>query len=301
MAQPLICIVILNTNRRADTLACLESLAKSTYRNVKTIVLDNSSTDGSVDAIQVAFPEVQIMNLTQNLGYAGNNNVGIAEAIKQRADWILVLNEDTILDPDCLSELVKTGESNPKIGIVGPMVYHYDEPTMIQSAGGMLGKYWQSHHLCQNEPDRGQFQAPHRVEWISGCALMLRRAVIEQVGALDANFFIYWEETEWCIRTARGGWEIYHVPQAKIWHKGVQRDYQPKPSFFYYGTRNHLLALSKHRAPLAAKLFTWAQILRTLISWSIKPKWKYKREYRNAMWKGVIHFLQHRWGQMPTK
>jgi len=300
MSQPLVYIVILNTNRRDDTLACLKTLSKSTYSNLKIIVLDNKSSDDSVDAIHSAFPEIQIVDLTENLGYAGNNNVGIEEAIKRGADWVLVLNEDTILDPDCLTELVKVGENDPKIGIVGPMVYHYDEPNIIQSAGGILGKYWQSRHLGQNELDQGQFQVPHRVEWISGCAIMVRKTAIEQAGMLDANFFIYWEETEWCIRIVRSGWQIIHVPQAKIWHKGVQRDYQPKPSFTYYGTRNHLLTLSKHQAPLGVQLFNWMQIFRTLLSWSIKPKWADKREHRNAMWKGVVDFLQRRWGQMPS-
>lgn len=300
MLQPLVYVIILNSNRRGDTLACLESLSRSSYKNLRIIVLDNKSTDGSVEAIRSAFPDVQLIGLAENLGYAGNNNVGIQEALKRGADWVLVLNEDTILDPDCLSELVKVGESDPQIGIVGPLVYHHNEPSVIQSAGGMLGKYWQSQHLGQNELDQGQFKAPHRVEWISGCAILVRKAVIEQVGMLDVNFFIYWEETEWCIRAARGGWQIFNVPRAKLWHKGVQRDYQPKPSFTYYGTRNHLLTLSKHKAPWAVKLFNWMQILRTLLSWSIKPKWKDKREHRNAMWKGVVDFLQHRWGQMPS-
>jgi GT2 family glycosyltransferase len=301
MSHSLVYAVILNTNRCDDTLACLASLYESTYQDTKILVLDNKSTDGSVEAIRSAFPNVQIINLTKNLGYAGNNNVGIEEAIKQGADWVLVLNEDTILDPDCLAELVKIGDSDPKIGIVGPMVYHHNEPDVIQSAGGMLGKYWQSQHLGKNELDQGQFQSPHHVEWISGCAILVRKAVIEQVGMLDANFFIYWEETEWCIRASRGGWKILHGPQAKLWHKGVQRDYQPKPSFTYYGTRNHLLTLSKHRAPLEVQLFNWLQIIRTLVSWSIKAKWKHKREHRNAMWRGVVDFLQHRWGQMPSQ
>jgi GT2 family glycosyltransferase len=300
MSNPLVCVVILNSNRRDDTLACLDSLSKSAYQDTRIIVLDNHSTDGSVEAVRFAFPDVQIINLVENLGYAGNNNVGIEEALNGGADWVLVLNEDTILDPNCITELVKVGESDPKIGIVGPMVYHYNEPKVIQSAGGMLGKYWQSQHLGQNEMDRGQFNSPHCVEWISGCAILVRKAVIEQVGMLDPNFFIYWEETEWCIRAGRGNWQIVHIPKAKIWHKGVQRDYQPKPSFTYYGTRNHLLTLSKHNAPWGVRLFNWTQIFRTLVSWSIKPKWKDKREHRDAMWKGVIDFLRHRWGQMPS-
>jgi GT2 family glycosyltransferase len=262
--------------------------------------LDNHSTDGSVEAIRVAHPEVQIIALEQNLGYAGNNNVGIELALQQGADWVFVLNEDITLDRECLANLIEVGESDPRIGILGPLVYHHDEPTVIQSAGGMLGKYWESIHLGKNEADTGQFKTPHQVEWISGCAILVRRQAIEQAGMLDGNYFIYWEETEWCIRVGRAGWKIIHVPQAKLWHKGVQINYFPKPSFTYYATRNHLTTLAKHKAPLAARMYTWFQTLRTLISWSIRPKWKHMREHRNALWHGILDFLRGRQGPMPT-
>ena len=299
MKQPLIISVILNTNRRDDTLACLESLMLTRYPNMQTIVLDNNSADGSVAAIRNQFPAVQIINLKENLGYAGNNNVGIEEALRQGADWVLVLNEDVILDKDCIQKLIEVGESDPKIGIVGPLVYHFDEPTVIQSAGGMLGKYWESIHLGKNEPDHGQYKEPHFVEWISGCAILVRRTAIEQAGMLDGGYFIYWEETEWCIRIGRAGWKIVHVPESKLWHKGVQKNYSPKPSFSYYATRNHFVTLAKHNAPLVARIYTWLQTIRTLVSWTIKPKWQHLREHRDAMWRGVLDFLRGQLGPMP--
>jgi len=298
MDNPLVVCVILNSNRRHDTLACLASLAQSDYLTMKTIVLDNQSTDGSVDNIQDQFPDVSIIRLRDNLGYAGNNNIGVEEALTIGADWIFVLNEDVIVDRDCIRRLVEVGESDPRIGIVGPMVYHFDQKDVIQSAGGMIGKYWQSIHLGQNEPHRGQFSEPHEVEWISGCAILVRRTAIVQAGMLDSDYFIYWEETEWCIRINRAGWRIVHIPQAKLWHKGVKKDYQPKPAFTYYSTRNHLYTLAKHQAPLGAKFYTWFQIMRTIVSWSVKPKWRHKREHRNAMWQGVLDFLRGRMGAM---
>ena len=300
MRKPLVISVILNTNRKVDTLECLESLQSNTYPNQGVIVLDNHSTDGSVNAIRQAYPNVQIIELSENLGYAGNNNIGIQTAVQQNADWIFVLNEDIILDNACLAKLIEVGESDPQIGVLGPLVYHYDEPEVIQSAGGMLGKYWESIHQGKNEVDKGQFDAPGIVEWISGCAILVRREAIEQAGMLDDDYFIYWEETEWCIRIGRAGWKIIHVPQAKIWHKGVQRNYQPSPSFTYYKTRNHLLTLSKHGAPFYAKVFTWLQVWRTLISWTIRPKWKDKKEHRNAMWMGMMDFLRKKTGQKSS-
>ena len=300
MKPPLVVTVILNTNRKEDTLAVLGTLSRSDYPNTQVIVLDNASIDGSSDAIQAAFPDVSVLPLERNLGYAGNNNVGIDEALKRNADWVFVLNEDTLLAPDCISHLIEAGSSQEGVGVVGPMVYHNNEPDVIQSAGGRMDSYWRSWHMGQNEPDRGQFSTPRLVDWISGCAIMVRREVIEHVGALDARFFYYWEETEWCVRASRHGWKILHVPQAKLWHKGVQRDYTPSPNVTYYSTRNRFLLLAKHNAPLQAQLATWGEILRRLASWTLRPKWREKRAHRDALWQGIWDFLRHRWGMRPA-
>lgn len=297
MKQPYIISVILNTNRRDDTLECLASISRSTYTNHKVMVLDNASTDGSVEAIRMAFPDVEICHLTANSGYAGNNNVGIKAALEQGADWVFVLNEDTVLDPACLDALIAAGESDPAIGIVGPLVYHHDEPTVIQSAGGALGQNWEARHVGQNEDDVGQYALPHAVDWVSGCAILVRRQAIEQLGMLDERFFYYWEEVEWCLRIGRAGWKIIHVPSARIWHKGVQRNYVPKPSIAYYNTRNRFLMLEKLRAPWSIWMGTWFQILRTLISYTIRPKWRSMRAHRDAQWRGMVDFLRRRWGQ----
>jgi GT2 family glycosyltransferase len=249
-----------------------------------------------VPAIRSAFPTVQIIALEKNLGYAGNNNFGIKAALAQGAEWVFVLNEDTILAPDCLTQLIKVGQSDPHVGIVGPMVYHHDEPNVIQSAGGKMGRNWLAWHIAQNEQDRGQFTEAREVDWISGCAILVGRDVIEQVGMLDERFFYYWEETEWCLRAREAWWRIMHVPQAKLWHKGVQRDYRPSPSVTYYATRNRFLLLSKHHAPARAWMAAWGQTVRTLASWSIRPKWRTMLAHRNAMWQGTLDYLHHRWG-----
>ena len=127
----------------------------------------------------------------------------------------------------------------------------------------------------------------------------MRREVIETIGPLDERFFIYWEETEWCVRAAKAGWEILHVPGCRVWHKGVQRDYRPKPPVTYYSTRNRLLMLRTHRAPVAARALAWAHIARTLASWTLKPKWRHMRAHRDAMWRGVVDYARARWGEMP--
>ncbi len=300
MPDPLIAVVILNTNRRDDTLACLGSLTANSYRNLRVIVADNASTDGSVESVRARFPATTILQIEENRGYAGNNNVGIAAALTDGADWVLVLNEDTILHSECIAELIAAGECDPRAGVVGPMVYHHDEPDVIQSAGGRLSARWEAAHVAQNELDRGQYREPRDVDWISGCAILVRRSVIEQIGMLDDRFFYYWEEVDWCLRASRAGWRIVHVPAARLWHKGVTRDYRPKPTVTYYATRNKFLLLSKHRAPTSVWIWAWAQALRTLTSWTLRPRWRDLREHRSAMWQGMLDFLNSRWGMRST-
>ncbi len=300
MSDPLLFIIVLSNKRKDDTFACISSLLKSDYSNLKIILLDYELPGNTAQIIHQRHPQVQIIPLTENLGYAGNNNIGIRAAMEQGAEWLLILNDDTILDPSCLSSLVQVGESDSEIGIVGPMVYHFEEPDVIQSAGGSFDRYWYGFHLGMNETDQGQFPEPREVEWISGCAILVRRELIENVGALDADYFLYWEELEWCIRAAQAGWRIFHVPHAKLWHKGVNRNYQPRPYVTYYMTRNYLRTLAKHKAPFWIQGIAIINILRTLVSWSVKPRWSGKQDHRNAMWKGILDYVQHRSGPMPS-
>lgn len=295
--QPRVVTVILNTNRRDDTLECLASLDANHYANHHIIVLDNASSDGSAEAIRTRYPAVEVIGLTHNLGYAGNNNAGIRAALAHAADWVFILNEDTVLASNCLAQLVAMGNADPRIGIVGPLVYHFDEPAIIQSAGGQISRDWQASHIGQNVFDHGQFAQPQQVDWVSGCAILVRRGLLRDVGMLDERFYYYWEETEWCLRARRKNWRIVNVPQAKLWHKGVRRDYTPTPNVTYYNTRNRLLFMMKHRAPFFAWLAVLYQLGRTLTSWSLKPKWRAMRLHRDAAWQGLVDFVRRRWGQ----
>jgi GT2 family glycosyltransferase len=222
--------------------------------------------------------------------------VGLKAALAYRPEWILILNEDTVLHPACLQELVAAGKADPAIGILGPMVFHHDEPDVIQSAGGRLGRFWESIHVGANETNRNQFKQVREVDWISGCALLVRREVIEQIGNLDERFYYYWEETEWCFRAKRAGWRIVHVPDARLWHKGVRRNYTPSPNVTYYSTRNRLLMMSKHRAPVLVWVVVWGRTVRTLVSWTIRHKWRAQRSHRDAMLQGIKDFLVGRVG-----
>lgn len=297
---PKVVAVIISNSRQADTLACLASLKQSTYPNLSVLVLDNQSKDGTVPAIRAEFPEVIVIELSENKGYAGNNNLGLKMALDQQADWVFVLNDDTTLAPDCIDQLVKIGLSNAHIGLVGPLIYHANEVSVIQSAGGTIDRHWVAQHRGRNQTDTGQFSDPAPVDWLSGCALLMRRQVVEALTGFDERFFMYCEEVDWCLRATQQGWLQQLAPQAKLWHKGALRNYQPAPSVTYYMTRNQLLLLRKHHAPLAVQAYQWAQTVRTLVSWTVKPQWRAKRDHRDALWQGLVDFTQQRWGPRPT-
>ncbi|MGE3508975.1 MAG: glycosyltransferase family 2 protein [Vicinamibacterales bacterium] len=299
ITPPLVACVILNFSRVDDTLECLRSLRASTYPNLRVWVLDYQRAPDGESAMRAILPRVEVVPLAENRGYAGNNNIGIQLAIDAGAEWVFVLNDDVVLAPETIGALIEVGTTDPAIAFLGPLVLHADEPTVIQSAGGRLSHDWRTGHIAQNQRDTGQFTGPVAVSWISGCAILARAAAVRSIGLMDERFFLYWEETEWCLRAAQAGWTIVFVPAARTWHKGVQRDYRPGPAVTYFSTRNRLLLLSTRGAPLRAWVVAWLQILRTLASWTLRPKWHAKRAHRDAMRQGLQDFLAGRFGPRP--
>ncbi len=299
-APPHVAAIILNHQRPGDTLACLDSLAATSYPRLTTLVLDLGTGPAFAAEMSRRFPNVEVVALPANAGYAGNNNLGLKLALERQADWVLLLNDDTLVDRACLEHLVRAGEESARHGLVGPTVYHANEPQVIQSAGGQLDSQWRSLHLGQNELDVGQLGvSARRVDWLSGCALLARREAIESTGPLDDRFFLYWEETEWCLRARRRGWHVLQVPQAKVWHKGVQRHYQRSPDVTYYSARNRWLVFMLHQAPLRARLGALAEYVRTLLAWTFRPKWRHMHAHRDALGQALWHAALRRWGPRP--
>ena len=184
--------------------------------------------------------------------------------------------------------------NDPRIGIVGPMVYHHNEPTSSNPPVGGLEAAGKSLHVPRTRRTAANLRV-RAVDWISGCAILVRRAVIEQFGMLDERFFYYWEEAEWCLRARGPAGRSSMLPAAKLWHKGVQRDYRPKPSVAYYNTRNRLLMLAKHRAPARV----WPEHWYNTRSWSATPFGPSGAtgDDRDAIARGMLDFMYRRWGR----
>jgi len=300
--MPRVVIIILNWNGLRDTIACLESLSRLDYPRYQVVVVDNGSTDGSAEAIREGFPDVALIKNGENLGFTGGNNVGLRYALAQGADYTLLLNNDTEVAPDFMVRLIVAAESDPSVGITGPTIYYYARPELIWSAGGMIDRLrGQTRMVGLNEQDAGQYStAPREVDFVTGCALLVKRAVMERVGLLDERFFAYYEEAEWCVRAQRAGFRIVHVPTAKIWHKIPLDARDHSPLVHYYMTRNRLLFLKVTGAGWRAWLHTLvAEYARTLISWSVKPRWRHKREQRRMMLQAIGDAWRGQWGIRP--
>lgn len=242
-------IIILNWNGRDDTLACLDSLAALTYPNFQAIVVDNGSTDGSVNLIKRKFPDIPLIETGTNLGFAEGNNVGIRAALETGANYILLLNNDTIVAPDLLEAFAEAAAHHPDGGMFAAKIYYHAEPTRLWYAGGKWLQDKQCFvHVGIGEIDDGKkYEAVAETDYASGCALFVSAEVINTLGVMDPKFFLTYEETDWCYRARAAGYRILFVPSAKVWHKvsasfgGVN-----SPLQLYFYSRNILLWAERH-------------------------------------------------------
>ena len=302
--HPTVAVVILTWNQRNLTVDCLASLAELDYPadRLQTIVVDNGSADGTAQAIRERYSTVTVLENDENLGFAEGNNVGIRHALRGPADYVMLLNNDTAVDPSMLNELLAVIEPDSTVGIVGPKMLYFDQPNVIWCAGNRLD--WRSGdsiRLQAERPDKGLDQPPKEVDFITGCAICLRRCVIEQIGLLDSRFFIYYEETDWCMRARGAGWRTLYVPRARLWHKVSAAMGSTSPATDYYMNRNVLLFLAKNQRGLSrwrSLAIAAARNLRTVAAYTAKSHGDQRQPNRNARLLALRDAALGRWGKM---
>jgi GT2 family glycosyltransferase len=319
MRFPKIVILILNWNGKKDTLECLASLeAANQSPSFATLVIDNGSTDDSVAVLRSTFPEVPILETKENLGFAGGNNAGIRWALEKSFDWILLLNNDTIVAPDFIEQFLAATKKKPEGKIFGAKIYRYDEKTRLDHLGG----FWNAsiaefESKASGKIDDGSFEEMRNVDYACGCALLMHRNVPEKIGLLDEDFFLLWEETDFCMRARQAGFSIWTAPQAKLWHK-VSASFiggKPHMQYFWWRNRLHYIARNCTRAekkelyrkilvPEILKFFKLAllksaqQGLLALLGKSDAKRLAKARRYR-AGCLGILHFFLGRFGNCP--
>jgi len=235
-------IVLVNWNNAYDTISCIKSLKKINYPNYEIIVVDNSSTDDSTKELANVNNINLILN-DSNLGFAGGNNVGIKYILKGDSDFVLLLNNDTVVEKSFLTVLVKRAIADKNIGVLGGKIYYYSDPAKIWSAGGGMTKLMKrTFQYGENKSDEERFNRQKDVDFLSGCCMLIKRDVFEKVGLLDEDYFMYYEDVDFCLR-AKKFCKIIYTPEAIIWHKvsvTTEKSYRD-----YYRMRNYVYLLKK--------------------------------------------------------
>ena len=262
--------LVLNWNGFEDTVECIESILRSDLAPAHIVVLDNGSIDGSTQRLHdwataqsleyasypsptVAYvsdpPTTQLVFIQcgRNLGYAGGNNVGIRYAIERGAEFVWILINVVVVDLRALERALGVAESDPQTAIVGAKLLRYDEPETIQALGGgyIVPVLCHDTQLGSGKHSHTSGDAPIRVDHMIGASMLVRLAAVRDVGMIDESYFLYREETDWCIRMVRRGWKLFCSPTSLVWHKQARSVGFKSPLHDYYAVRNVLHLVRK--------------------------------------------------------
>jgi GT2 family glycosyltransferase len=283
---PMIYAVLLTYNHYEDTEECLRSLITSESQDLRVVVVDNASSDRTPEKIRLSFPEVHVIENKQNLGVPAGYNIGFEHALTNGADYILMLNNDTILDSQMISQLLEVAENDPEAGVLMPSVMYYEKKDQIWSSGGHYRSFPPSILLRDK---RASINDPvHLIEYAPSCGLLIHRRAFERVGLFDPGYFFWYDDWDFSERVRTHGLHIWSVPYAQMWHK-VSRTIQGSQSELFwktYGTsitrfyRRHgrpvWFSLPIHIGYIALREFIW------------KRNWK----YLPLFWKGIVEGMQ---------
>jgi len=264
----LLSICIVNWNTRDDLRQCLLSLPCGAGElALEVFVVDNASTDGSAEMVSGEFPQVTLIRNADNRGFAHANNQALARC---HGDYLLLLNSDTVTHQDALSALVAAMEAHPEVGISGAKLLNSDGslqyscrrfPTFIAGLlrNNPIGRLFPGNAQVQDylmtEFDHAM---PAKVDWVSGAALCIRRATMEQVGLLDEIYFMYCEDMDWCYRVRQAGWKVYYFPEAVITHHIGRSSDKAVSAMVRAHHRSMGIFYRKHYAPTTPLLLRWA-------------------------------------------
>jgi len=248
--EPLVGVVVLNWNGIDDTLACLDSLRRGTFGNYELVLVDNGSDEAEVERLR-QLTGVTLIEHRENVGFTRGNNAGIRAALARGCSHVLLLNNDTVVEETMLERLVGAVERDPRIGIVGPKIHYFDEPGVIWFAGGTVDLWrGESAHVGMGERDDGRYDAAEDVDYVTACAMLVKRAVFEEIGGLETSYFIYFDETDFCVRARRRGFRVVMAPDARLLHRVSRAMGSGSARYWFHFTRSRVIFLRRHASRL---------------------------------------------------
>ena len=213
-------VVIPTYNRADDLMDCLASLLNAGIRHNHIIIVDNSSQDATIEKVQHNYPDVKLLPLNENRGATGASNVGFELALQNNAEFILRLDSDTVVDPNFAKPLLDQAIRNPQVGVISPKIYYYDPPDEIWFAGSDAHPWhFGSINGHRHEKDSPANSKIKEVDYVWGAAMLIKSKVLRKIDGFDTDFFVYYEEVDFCKRAKKAGYKLLFVPDSKIWHK----------------------------------------------------------------------------------
>jgi GT2 family glycosyltransferase len=295
VSSPLITIITVNYNQLQFTCALLDSIRRNSYKNVETYVVDNASKENPAAHLAEYYPEVKVIVSKENLGFAGGNNLAVKEA---EGDYLFFINNDAELTDGCLEKLIALYDARPKLGMVSPLICYYkdmhpNELDLIQYAGTtpVHPVTARNRTIGEKELDKGQFSAAMQTAYSHGAAMMVKKEVLTTVGLMANDFFLYYEELDWCARIKKAGYEIFIEPNAKIYHKESVSVGPMSTLKTYYLNRNRIYFMRRNMGILPLIGFFFFLILFTIpknvIVFALKGKISHLKAFLKAVWWNV--------------
>lgn len=255
MEEPSVAIILVNWNGYTHTKNCLRSLRKITYRNYKAIVVDNGSSDGSDDLLEKEFEEIKLIRSAENLGFTGGNNIGIQYASENGYAYLMLLNNDTEVEPDFLTFLIERMEADDKVGAIQPKFYFLLNKDVIWNAGGIFYPFiGLTYTVGSGKENKRAYDQYREIDWITGCGFLVRADIVRKIGGLSDKFFAYYEDVDWSFRIRELGYRLFIEPKSIVYHeagashkaKVKGKEGHLKPIVHYLNARNHVWLLRKY-------------------------------------------------------
>lgn len=289
--QPSVLILVVNWNKRDYVIRLLESLNDIHYNNYKILVVDNASSDGSVQSIKEAFPNADIIVNATNLGSTGGFNTGLKYAAEKEYKYTWLLDNDAAVEKETLREMVDVMEHNDDVGICGCTIYEYEKKDFLVECGSFISTKAQLNGFCGKQfklPDE-----PYEVDFVVSCSALVHTKAAEEVNFMDERYFLFWDDVDFCIKLKTNGYKVVSVPNARAYHKAFLPG--DRPLNYYYEFRNRFLFISKHLGLLqkVISLCVWSRVMTKIFIYSY---FQGRHEEWSRLKHAFIDFIQNRWG-----